>query len=130
MDVFGSTRSRVTRNYALITPDTHVPSPLQGWKNATGFFHITPELGARFMQSTAVLTAGAASALPHATVERLIYVLEGSVQVDCAAHQSSPHATLQVGGFAYFPAGTAHTISAAGQAKLTIFEKVYRPTAD
>lgn len=130
MNVFGSTRSRVTRNYALITPDTHVPSPLIGWQNATGYFHITPELGARFMQYTVVLTAGAKSAVPHASVERLIYVLEGSVQVDCSAHAKSSHSTLQVGGFAYFPAGTNHTISAAGPAKLTIFEKVYRPAAD
>ena len=63
MDVFGATRSRVSRNYALITPDTHVSSPLVGWERATAMVHISPALGARFTQYTAILQAGGRSAM-------------------------------------------------------------------
>ncbi|QDU28278.1 hypothetical protein ETAA8_33780 [Anatilimnocola aggregata] len=125
MEVFGATRSRIRRNYALITPDTHVPSPLLGWESATAFFHITPELGARFTQYTAVLAPGAKSAQPHESVQRLIYVLEGGVDVHCSS--ASNATALTSGGYAYFPAGTSHSISASAAAKLIVFEKVYRP---
>ena len=52
---FGTTRSRVTQQYALITPDTHVNSLLVGWRNASAVIHISPEMGARFTQYTATL---------------------------------------------------------------------------
>lgn len=130
MDVFGSTRSRIRRNYALITPDTHVPSPLMGWENATGFFHITPELGARFIQYTAVLAAGAKSAGPHASVERLIFVQEGSVAIAQASTSKSAAAKIvATGGFAFLPAGAAHTITTKEPARLIVFEKTYTPSS-
>jgi (S)-ureidoglycine aminohydrolase len=123
MDIFGSTRSRVRSNYALITPDTHVPSPLLGWENATAFFHITPELGARFLQYTAILTPGAKSAPPAATVERLIFVLEGNLLLE---HEDST-TPLKPGSFAFFPAGVAHVMTTKEYSKLIVFEKVYVP---
>src|SRR5438093_2680609 len=111
MDIFGATRSRVRHNYALITPDTHVVSPLVGWEKASATIHIAPELGARFTQYTAILAAGARSARPHASVERLIYVLEGSVSIECPATAKPTSPTmLAQGGYAYFPAGAAHAI--------------------
>jgi (S)-ureidoglycine aminohydrolase len=129
MNVFGSTRSRIRPNYALVTPDTHVPSPLIGWENATAFVHISPELGARFLQYTALLTTGAKSAIPLETVQRLIFVNEGDVSVDCADGAKRRHTALTTGGFAYFPAGVAHVISTTNSARLTVFEKVYQPLA-
>ena len=89
---FGTTRSRVTRNYALITPDTHVNSPLVGWRNASAVVHIAPEMGARFTQYTATLENEAASASPGNGVERFVYVLEGAVQlkVDAKSHELVP----------------------------------------
>lgn len=127
MDIFGATRSRVRAHYALITPDTHVQSPLVGWENASAVFHITPELGARFSQYTALLTAGAKSGMPHESVERLVYVLEGTVTVDCPSAGKST--SLGTGGYAFFPAGFAHSITAAAAARLTVFEKIYCPLA-
>ena len=50
MDVFGQTRSRLANDYALITPDTHVNSPLVGWENSSAVVHISPEMGSRFTQ--------------------------------------------------------------------------------
>ncbi len=59
---FGTTRGRVTPLYALITPDTHVPAPLVGWRGAIAVTHISPEMGARFAQYSVEMGPGAASA--------------------------------------------------------------------
>lgn len=125
MEIFGSTRSRMRWNYALITPDTHVASPLVGWQRASAIVHITPEMGAGFTQYTAILELGGESATPHASVERLIYVLEGSVSLSGTKTATE----LTTGGYAYFPAGAPHGITAKTAAKLLVFEKVYRALA-
>jgi len=122
---FGATRSKVTRHYALITPDTHVASPLVGWKQASAVVHISPELGARFTQYTASLGPGATSATPGPNVERCVYVLAGAVTLTLDGQERS----LTVGDYAYLPAGAAHQLDAApeGAARLAVFEKTYRP---
>ncbi len=123
----GTTRSRVARNYALITPDTHVVSPLIGWRNASAVVHISPELGARFVQYTAALAPGAVSAMPGKGIQRLVYVLDGEVHLDLGGRP----ANLTAGGFAYLPADGEHRLttrdSAAAAARLAVFEKRYQP---
>ena len=59
MNVFGSTRSRVCRDHALIAPDSFVRSTLPGWEKAEIVILISPQLGARFTQYLAFLQAGA-----------------------------------------------------------------------
>lgn len=125
MDVFGHTRSRYSGDYALITPDTHVPSPLIGWTNATAVFHITPEMGARFMQYTAMLEAGSKSASPGDGIERFIYVSEGS----CELQLDGKH-TLNAGCYAFIPVDVEHEISSTQDCKLIVFEKPYQPHPD
>lgn len=118
------TRSRVARNYALITPDTHVNSPLMGWRNASAVVHISPEeMGARFVQYTATLDAEGASAPPADGVERFVYVLAGAVRLDVGGVRHE----LEAGGFAFLPADAEHQFTAATGAKLEVFEKRYRP---
>src|SRR5688572_11205716 len=97
MQPFGTTRSRVTRHYALITPDTHVASPLIGWRNAAAVIHISPEMGARFLQYTATLAADAASASPGRGIERCVYVLSGEVSLVVQGRRHE----LATGGFAF-----------------------------
>ena len=46
----GLTRNVVRRNYALITPDGHVPSVLPGWTNCTPCVLISSAMGARLAQ--------------------------------------------------------------------------------
>jgi (S)-ureidoglycine aminohydrolase len=117
----------VARNYALVTPDTHVVSPLIGWRNASAVVHISPELGARFVQYTATLSAGAVSAMPGQGMERFVYVLGGEVQLSLGGKQQE----LKVGGFAYLPAGAEHRLTtgeaATETARLAVFEKRYQP---
>lgn len=123
--VFGSTRSRVTRNYALITPDTHVHSALIGWTNATAVFHISPEMGARFSQYTATFTAGGKSGSAGPGIQRFIYVTAGSVRLSV-----QPDRELSTGSFAFFPADSEATITCEESATLVVFEKHYVPHPD
>ncbi len=125
MDIFGSTRSRITSNYGLITPDTHVTSPLIGWNNTSAVVHISPEIGARFCQYTATLESGATSAEPGAGIQRFIYVQAG----DCTLTLDAPQ-SLKQGAFAFIPADTAHAVSCETSATLVIFEKRYVPLAE
>ena len=100
MDPFGFTRASVQSDHALITPDTHVSSPLMGWNDATAVVHISPAMGARFTQLTATLEPGATSDPPLPGVERFIYVQQG--QVELKLDSASP-TTVRAGGYAWLP---------------------------
>src|ERR1700722_8649781 len=104
MDLFGSSRSRVERNHALICPDSFVRSPLPGWTKTQGVILIAPQMGARFTQYLALMEAGAVSATVAAGIERVGYVLEGSVLLelpDGAARK------LTAGGYFFVPAASS-----------------------
>ncbi|HTU27580.1 MAG TPA: (S)-ureidoglycine aminohydrolase, partial [Pirellulales bacterium] len=121
---FGTTRSRVTGQYALITPDTHVWAPLPGWKNAQAVTHISPEMGARFAQYTVVLGGGAASAPVRLEIEHFFYVLSGRIQLTIAGGKRE----LSEGQFAFIPAGDLYQITTRESAetevaRLALFEK-------
>jgi len=126
MEVFGHTRSRIAANYALITTDTHVPSTPINWEKSKLYVHISPHLGARFAQYTALMEAGgrAGPALPG--VERVIYILEGEVALRSSR---SRDVVLRAGGYAYFPPddANAQAFKASSACKLSVFEKVYTP---
>lgn len=128
---YGTTRSRVTSKYALITPDTHIVSPLVHWRNAKAIVHIAPEMGARFTQYTALLEADASSGSPGKDVERFVFVLDGSATLTIAGKSS----VLIQGAYAYIPPNAEHAIStgklaSSPVAKLAVFEKKYRAIAD
>ena len=125
MDVFGHTRSRYARDYALITADTHVNSLPIGWQNASVVIHISPEMGARFTQYTALLEAGGTSGLPGDGVQRFFYVESGA----CILEMDETH-ELSVGGFAFIPSDTPHKITCSEATRLIVFEKIYTPHPD
>jgi (S)-ureidoglycine aminohydrolase len=122
MDLFGSTRSRVCRDHALICPDSFVPSGLPGWDKARGVILIAPALGAAFTQYLALLEPGGTAAPAAAGVERLVYVLDGAVT---ARLPGGPEHTLTAGGFAFVPAGAVLPLRAEAATRLNIFEKRY-----
>ncbi len=125
MNIFGSTRSSIQRNHALITPDTHVKATLVGWTNSEAIIHISPAMGARFMQYTALMGPDSQSDRLRPTIERFIYVLEGSVKLSSLTHQHD--STLTQEHFAFLPAGSDFVFSSSSPAKLEIFEKQYVP---
>ncbi len=125
MDVFGYTRSRYARDYALITADTHVNSMPVGWENATTVIHIAPEMGARFTQYTVTFSADGSSGSPGDGVQRFIYVRSGF----CTLILDETH-ELSTGGFAFIPSDTPHQITCEESATLIVFEKAYTPHPD
>lgn len=121
MHPFGFTRSRTARNYALITPASHVEAALPRWIGASGIIVIAPGIGAGFAQFFALMEAGGTAGLPLPGVERFVYVEEGRVQ--CAL--PSRTVALEPGGYAYIPAGVPHALTAEKPCRLTLFERRY-----
>jgi (S)-ureidoglycine aminohydrolase len=126
MDLFGSTRSRVARNHALITPDTNVPSTPIGWEKTKAFVLISPRLGACFTQYLAVMETGAVAAAALPGVERVVYVLDGELAVRIAG---SGEVVLRKGGFAFLPPdaklASSSPFKALSVCRLNLFEKCY-----
>jgi len=117
MHQLGQTRSAHRADHLLQTPDTFVRAPLPGMQKATAIIHISPAMGARFMQYTAEFEAG--GTLAPASVQRFLYVLEGELKVDGAV--------LARGDYAYFPTNQAAVVSAKSPARAAIIEKPYQP---
>jgi len=127
MDVFGFTRSKLASDYALITADTHVNSPLVGWEKASAVVHISPEMGARFIQYTATIEAGGKSGSPGVGIQRFFYVQHGKCTL--AIGDSNSH-SLDAGDYAFLPADVQHTINSDGETTLIVFEKEYNVHPD
>ncbi len=122
MDLFGATRSRVARDHALICPDSFVPSALPGWNNARGVVLIAPALGAGFTQYLVLLEPGGTTATAAPGIERVVYVLDGTITVRPLGGSDQ---TLAAGGFAFMPAGAALLLRAETASRLNVFEKRY-----
>jgi len=124
MELFGSSRSRVKRDHALICPESFVRSPLPGWAKTQCVILIAPPMGARFTHYIAVMEAGATAAAPSPGIERVVYVLEGSVAVKPPGRSAT---ILGAGGFAFLPAGSGYTVEATAASRLNVFDKRFAP---
>jgi (S)-ureidoglycine aminohydrolase len=123
---FGLTRTHVDSDHALIGPDSHVPSPLVNWKKTTGVILISPAMGGhprgpRFVQYLAMTTSESETTGASEGVQRLIYVLDGSVSLDGV--------TLKTDDFAWLAPHEKYAINGQGEGKLLVFEKPYAPLA-
>lgn len=126
MQHFGATRTVVTHNHAFIAPDGYVRAPLPGWQETSGIILISPHMrGPRFSMYIAEMGSASRSTSPSQGVERFVYVLDGTVNVEVDGGSWS----LSSGGFAYFPNEYAHTLSGSGDemAKIVLFEKTFTP---
>src|SRR5438034_3342415 len=124
MDLFGSTRSRVARDHALVCPDSFVPAALPGWEKTQGVILIAPQMGARFTQYLAHMDAGGIAAPAAAGVERVLFVLDGSVVVRPPRGKEQ---VLTTGGYVYVPPDAELPMRAQSVARLNVFEKRYVP---
>ncbi len=122
MDPFGTSRSRVLRDHALIAPDSFVRSPIPGWKGTRGVVLVAPPMGARFVQYLALMEPGGVASSPRPGVERVLFVLDGEVEVELTP--DVPHA-LGPGGFAYLPPDGECPLRAVVESRLCVFEKRY-----
>jgi (S)-ureidoglycine aminohydrolase len=124
-NLFGHTRTVVTRRYALRTPDGFVPSCLPGWRNARVIAQISPAMGARFSQLQIDLPSNGEGRGNSGAVEWFVYVLKGkcAVDLDVAKHK------LARGGFAYVPPQTEFRFYHSSGAVLLIFQKQFEALA-
>jgi len=126
-DQFGSTRTVVKRNYALITPDGFVPSMLPGWKNVVAVVNISPVMnGPRFAQLQITLGATSSGTGNTGALEHFYYVLSGS----CSARLGGKKFNLTTGGYAFVPPKTTFAFTAAAKGtRLLVFQKQYQALA-
>jgi (S)-ureidoglycine aminohydrolase len=126
MNVFGSTRSSVRKDHALLAPESFVRAALPGWTDTEGVILISPQMGARFTQYLAFMAPGAVAGPPLPGIERVVYVLEGEVLLK--PDREREHA-LTAGGYAFLPPDTAARLCAKTASRLNVFEKRYVPLA-
>jgi len=118
----GLTRTVISRNYALITPDGHVPSTLPGWTNCATFVLISSALGAGLSQYLMVLDSKGAGVGETENDEWFFYVVTGKARVNDVA--------LGEGGFACLPPGARFEVrGAVANSKLLVFKKRFEALA-
>ncbi|CAL5436697.1 unnamed protein product [Camellia sinensis] len=101
-DLPGFTRSVYKRDHALITPESHVFSPLPDWTNTLGAYLISPAAGAHFVMYLAKMQENSRSGLPPRDVE---------------SHK------LIVDSYAYLPSNLEHSVKCDASATLVVFER-------
>jgi (S)-ureidoglycine aminohydrolase len=119
----GLTRNIIKRNYALITPDGHVPSMLPGWTNCTPVVLISAALGAGFSQYLITLNSKSAGAGETENDECFFYVVAGKAKINGVS--------LGEGGFAFLPPQVKYEVhGAAANSQLLVFKKAFDPLAE
>ena len=119
----GETRSKLRDNHALMSGDSHERTTLPNWPGSEIVFVIAPQIGARFQQYFSHMPDGATASEPFGCMERFLFVLEGTVELPAGVNAH----TLAEEGYAFVPAGTAHGLTARGNARLVLIERSYAP---
>jgi (S)-ureidoglycine aminohydrolase len=118
----GLTRNVIKRNYALITPDGHVPSVFPGWTNCTPYVLISEALGAGLSQFLIALDVKSVGTGETGDDEWFLYLVAGKAKVNGVA--------LSEGGYAFLPPHTKYDIhGGAKDSRLLVFRKRYEPLA-
>jgi len=116
----GQTRSSHRPNHLLLTADTFVRTTLPGMKGCSAIVHVSPALGARFTEYTAEFEVG--GELGGASVQRFVYVIEGSVKLELKGKASE----LGARGYAYLPEGLPHRVLGVKPSRMAVIEKPYQ----
>ena len=114
MHNLGHTRSTNKRDHLLLTPDTFIRTPLPGLSGGFAVVHVAPQAGAAFTQMTVELDAG--GTLSEGPTQRLLYVLEGQLQLD----SGGLHELLDAGDCAYVESDMALAWSSAGKSRCRV----------
>ncbi|KAL2607753.1 hypothetical protein R1flu_026326 [Riccia fluitans] len=128
-DLSGYTRSVYEREYALITPESQVYTPVSGSSNSLCAFLITPAMGSHFSMCLAKMT----SLQPFSKgVERLAKC-HYTVADSCACHFDNGVTVavvvsavfVQSDGYAYLPPDSIHETRSKEPSMLLVFECRY-----
>lgn len=118
--LFGSLRTVVRERYALLTPDSFVPSTLPAWSDAACVVQISPAMGAKFCQTLVTMTPGSLGGGQTGTNQLFAYVLEGQCTVSFGPKKSN----LAGGSYVYVPPQRDYLFGgAAPGTRLLLFEK-------
>ena len=117
----GASRSAVQADHALITPESHVPLALPGWRNGTAIGLISREMGAKFAQYLLQLQPDGVAAPPNGRCEHFVLALEGEATL---SYGDERHA-LAAGAFAYLPPAALWRLRAPAGCQALLFEKRY-----
>ncbi|KAK4746522.1 hypothetical protein SAY87_012834 [Trapa incisa] len=132
-DLPGFTRSVYKRDHALITPESHVWSPLLDWTNTLGAYLITTAMGSHFVMYLAKMTEGSLSGVLSDDVERFIFLVHGTVTLTTAS-RSNKLEEWQFeyidNSYAYIPPNIDHSVSCDSLATLVVFERRYASLND
>jgi (S)-ureidoglycine aminohydrolase len=120
----GLTRSSRKLDHLLQTPNTFIRTPLPGAAGVEFVVHAAPQLGARFTQMTAEFAPD--GTLGPAPAQRFLYVLEGELSLSAGGKEC----ILALGGFAFLPQGTPHTVQAKIPSRAAVIEKPYEYLSD
>jgi (S)-ureidoglycine aminohydrolase len=105
----------------LLTADTFVRTALPGMRGCAAVVHAGPAMGAKFAQYKAEFEPG--GQLGGTTAQRFLFVLEGRLKVEIGGRQSG----LDPLGYAYFPEGMPHRVTAEKASVAAVVEKPYLP---
>lgn len=121
-DLPGFTRSVYRGDHALITPESHVFSPLPDWTNTLGAYLISPAMGSHFVMYLAKMQENAKSSTPPNDVERFIFVIQGKLTL---TNVSGINHNLMVDSYVYLPPNFEHFLKSDASATLVVFERRY-----
>jgi (S)-ureidoglycine aminohydrolase len=113
----GTTRTVVHSHYALIAPDSHVPSVEPGWTKTAVFVLVSAGLGARLTQTLYAMEPGGRGAGHTHGDEHFYFVIAGRCRINGEG--------MEAGGFAFVPVGGTFEITSEAGARLLMFAKRY-----
>ena len=120
--LFGSLRTVVHERYALLTPESFVPSTLPGWSDTVCFVQISPAMGAKFSQTLVTMNPASIGGGQTGMHELFAYVLQGQCTISFGAKKSS----LAAGHHVYVPPQRDYLFGgAAADTRLLLFERAY-----
>ena len=118
----GHTRTRVCARHALITPDGHVASVVHGIHGARVIAHITPAMGAGFVQLTVDFEPQGHAVFPADGTEYFFYVQTGSLEATIEGKTS----LLTAGSYLYLPPNLGAEIRSNGLVtRVIVFQKQF-----
>ncbi len=85
--------------------------------------HAGPVIGANFAQYTAEFEAG--GELGICPAQRFVYVLDGQLKIEVESRNTE----LGARGYAYFPEGATHKVTATKASRAAVIEKSYQKLA-
>ncbi|KAK9813122.1 hypothetical protein WJX72_009410 [[Myrmecia] bisecta] len=124
-DLPGFTRGGYQRDHALITPENRVWASFPGWSQTLTAHLIAKAVpgGANFVMYLADLKPNASSALPAPGVERLVFVLDGALNI--STPQPGGKRELHPDEFVYYPHDAPHSLTTSSGAGILVFERHY-----